>query len=48
MSGQLLSEITDHKEMFPIELDLLDFIPGIYMLKVESNGAITSERFIKK
>jgi len=47
-SGQLLSVINDTKKMTPIELDLVDFIPGIYVLKVESNGMVISERFVKK
>jgi Secretion system C-terminal sorting domain len=47
-SGQLVSEIIDTKKMFPIEIDLGDLTPGIYILKIESNGMILSERFVKK
>jgi hypothetical protein len=47
-NGQLLSAIRDNKQMFPIEVDLVDFIPGIYILKIESNGLVISERFVKK
>jgi len=47
-SGQLLSVISDTKKMSPIEVDLENFIPGIYILKIESTGGVISGRFVKK
>jgi Secretion system C-terminal sorting domain len=48
MAGQLLSEFPDTKNMTPIEVDINHRIPGIYFLKVESNGTVFSERFVKQ
>ena len=47
-NGQLLSEILDTKHMSPIEIDLEYLIPGFYILKIESNGKVFGERFVKK
>ncbi len=47
-AGQLLSEIPDTKKMMPIEVDINHLIPGTYLLKVESNSGVFSERFVKQ
>ena len=47
-SGQLLSEIIDTKNMFPIQIDLNHLVPGVYLLKLESPEIQFTELFVKQ